>query len=488
MVASVASGDDRVLYSGSLSGVGRIDLSVGTPSVDSDLFGYADCTWRLEVDALYIDDEYEIDHSGALNCLQIDSLSIPEVTMVITPPIGEPIECPGSVSFSSFSLEKLPFVKRFPGNTVANISTSCGECTAFCSILSVNRGNSYAGTRQPCVEFVWSVDDTEWQYQPATGPLQRLEIVEVEGACFLKLTEVGIATLAGDLIAIDPDNCNLGMALTAIDDDDNYIRIGCNPCHCWEYKCDTCRCVCPTLCVSGSQDGDAVTPFELDWDEIEQRWGDAEFSVTLGKNAETGACEVTVTGYDPVEVDNLCSHNFGFLVSDYDGNFFSFSCKTCEGSCGAGTCLQYCSDVPAVLFAEISAADWDEALCPFLPTPCFETITIGLAQIFVGDVATGEFRWQGSGIIQCRNCNPTLTDPTDYIVSLDLGCDGLGSFSVRKRNPPPGHPDTMGGSWDIDFELPCGPGAVWDLEFEFDNASALQGCCDEAGFVVAVTE
>jgi hypothetical protein len=437
---------------------------------------------------LYVTEEEPIDHSGAINCQVMPEFSVSDISITVQPPVGDPVECVGTLTFSSFVLRKIPFVHRFPGG-VANVAVSCGMCDEVCSTLAVVTGTATAS--DPCREFTWNVETGQWEY--ADGDygydLQVIELFEVEGECYVRLTSIVPDTFEGDLIKIDEYACNLGMNLTAVDEDGRFIRVSCNPCHCWEYKCGNCRCLCERLCVSGVIGGDAIEPGVAIWDNDYEQWRLNDLIIELGKNQENDKCTISIAGFDPVDVDNLCTKDFALTVGNENGDFYALSCETCQGSCGSGTCLEYCDDVPAILFADVTPTDWDEALCPGLAFGCFEPIQIALAQFFVGGgVVAGEYRWQGSGVIDCRNCNPTVTDPTEYIVAIDLGCDGTGFFSVRKRNPAPGDPDATGVQFAIDFILPCGDDSVWDLAFTFDNDSGLQNCCDEAGWLVEISE
>jgi hypothetical protein len=115
-------------------------------------------------------------------------------------------------------------------------------------------------------------------------------------------------------------------------------------------------------------------------------------------------------------------------------------------------------------------------------TGCFTTISFPLAQSFVSTVLNpaGEYRWQGCGIIACKNClSPTLTN---HLVCIDLGCDGLGTFSIQ------GPGIIVPCSVPISVAIPCNTGIPIDVELDEIQCDGLTLCCDEGGFIVRITE
>jgi hypothetical protein len=222
-------------------------------------------------------------------------------------------------------------------------------------------------------------------------------------------------------------------------------------------------------------------PVMISWDKDALRWGDETFSITPYQD-ENGDCKATVTGFEePATLTNTCGDNFIIQASTTqeqweesgEVNFLIAGCKNCDVGCTQGTCLSDCDDVPKVLFAEVSPMAWDEMLgCPV--ELCFETITIALIQSYVSTVENpaGEYRWQGCGVISCRSCGSATR--TNEVICIDIGCDGIGTVS-----------GPCGDS--IAFSLPCGIGAVWDLDFDLPCTGG-GGCCDEAGFHISITE
>lgn len=466
---------------------GKLSLSVGEVEYGSDLNGYADCSWRLETEYDGVLDEVALDHSGDINCMVSPGFSIDELNWPYTDSYGSH-DCIGSLTFSSFLMDKVPFVKRFTSDFAPEASVSCGACSEVCTVLSVGRGNTYNDTREECEEFNYiDYDGGYW-----AGPSgQRITLVEVEGVCYLELTDVTPLTFKGDLIRIDPYECAVGMNLTAEDYDGNYIQIGCNPCSCWKHVCGSCRCVCPALCVVGMESGYPIEPMVLAWDPDLFQWGDEYFSIALTEGYD-GGCQVEVTGFDdPIPLPEACSPDVAFVVATtlsqqiYDGGatYYSVSCSTCEGLCGAGSCLDICDDVPQVLFATVSPQNWMPAIGCDDKDLCFVPFSIPLALIYAPDAA-GKYRWQGQQVFSCKgDCFDTEEEELNYIAQIDIGCDGLVTFTVLD-----GDENTIDCTEDFEFALPCGPDAVWDLDMTSQIGCGEIACCAAAGFSIAVSE
>tara|TARA_R110000851_G_scaffold263001_2_gene415515 strand:- start:57 stop:761 length:705 start_codon:yes stop_codon:yes gene_type:complete len=232
----------------------------------------------------------------------------------------------------------------------------------------------------------------------------------------------------------------------------------------------------------------------LSWDVDNSRWGDDAFSVQLSSD-DNGDCQVTVTGFeDPVPLPDACSPDIAFVIAStieqaiYDGGstLYSIFCAQCPNSCQAsGACIDICDTVPQVLFATISPQNWIEMLGCDYQDLCFEPFTMPLVQVYSPDAA-GEFRWIGQQVFSCRgDCFDEDADEQDFIVQLDIGCDGIASFSVTDPNS-----EAIACTAEFSFELPCGTcnTEVWDFEWSTETGCGSIDCCAEAGFDIAVSE
>lgn len=488
----------RTTYTISVGG-SDLTLSVGAVTIDSALWDYAACSWRMQYAPLSVDEEHEIVFTeDDINCLQAPAFSLPITLEVIVD--GYPEDCPGTITFSAHTLDKIPYRNKWFGSSIeAALAATCGSCENVCTVLSVKRGDaaSYNYIPDSCDEFTWDPTEGAWIFGD-----ERIDIVEVDYQCYLQLTSFDTATLEGDLIAIAPGACSLGMVLTVKDLIGNWAKISCSPCSCWKHVCGTCRCICDTLCVIGMEGDYIQGPYELPWDGDLFQWGGDGHDLTISlSEAEDKSCQVLLDGFDePVAIDNTCGANLSFLfnrsVEDtlaYGIKFYAGFCKACEGSCNAGTCLSECEEVPRLLFAKVSALDWTPMLgCEGFPaSQCFEDFSIPIFQFFVPTTLNpaGEYRWQGSQTFQCRGCdtggNPSFAEYRTNIATVDIGCDGLGSLTITGPDSG-GTPRTV--TVDIVFDLPCNGGS-WELgPWSAVNATGSMLCCNEAGFSVSLSE
>lgn len=483
-------------------GGGTITLTVGEPQLGSPLYNYADCSWKIYSYELGIEEEYEIIHEeGQIHCQAPPDFTITNVNRQYTDDYGYTQDCYGDITFEEFTMDKIPFLYRWWDDDELQFTYPvCGTCSQVCTVLSVRKGdaNDPDYTSDVCDEFYWN-GSNGWSGLDTT---ETIELVELYGECYLKLTNWNTATLQGDLIRIDADYCAEGMVLTARDEIGNWVKIGCNPCYCYKYLCGTCRCVCNTLCVVGFEGGYAQGPYELAWDKDNNRWGDpySDALVVYLSSDEYGSCQVSMTGFtDPVSIEDTCGMDISFTFSDpidvqleYGVRYYTGFCRACEGSCSAGTCLDDCEDVPRILYAGFEPDSWTPMLgCTGPFGDCFTAFTFELVQLFVPTLLNpaGEWRWQGSKAFQCTGCdtggNPGFKTPRTNIVQIDIGCDGQGTVSVTGE-------DTSGNtyvlSWAISFTLPCGLGATWNLgPYTEANGGSLI-CCLEAGFTLNITD
>jgi hypothetical protein len=459
-----------VAYTIALPGIGELTIFVGSPDAYNEYFGTETCIWQITAPDISIDQTTPIQHSGEVHCQAPPDWIIEGVDL----PRGE-TTCTGTLSIEKFELAKIPFVTRWPDYVENPVEISCGYCSQFCEILCVRRGNASERTR---IEFIWNETDLSWNANDDSG--HSIELHEYGGECFLLLNFDTENEFNGQLLAIDPNACGIGMDLTANGEGTNFVSVSCNRCSCWKYICGTCRCVCKALCLVGVLDG-VETRLELDWDAANSMWGDSEFGVTLG-NDENDNCVVTVTGFDgSVLIRNDCGSQIVFNVSeDFEDmlaagevNYLYGFCRQCEGSCTQGSCLDLCEDVPDTIYCELTPTLWTPMLGCDDGDLCFDPITIPMFLVFVANEAAGEWRWIGYGIISCHSCNPP-TAPVNYLVRVDYGCDGNGLFSIGQTS--------LGAGYNFTADPPCGADAVWDIEFETNYGMGGAGCCDVAAF------
>lgn len=478
--AKAAVSGPRTTYTFGIPDLGSLILSVGRP--DNELYGH--CTWRLQCDAAGIYEEVGLEHSGEIHCQAPPNFTLENVNIPFYPPDGSgALDCYGTLTFTEASLAKVPFRYKWAGIEQKQV-VDCAYCVEACTVLCVKRG-SLESEEYTRIEFVYNSYDERWIANDGSGDY--FSITSIDDVCYIYLESMEDVDYQGFLIEIPESDCSDKLNLYASDyNSGKWIRISCNPCSCWDYICGTCRCVCKELCVVGKQDNTFVSPFNISWDYDTLRWGDDIFSVTPYKDEETGECKVSITGYDePVTLYDMCSENFfAAVASDEEEqidtglvNYIYVSCKKCSsGDCSGGTCLSFCPDVPKILYADLSPTAWDEMLGCDPMSLCFSPITIELAQIFIGTTENpaGEYRWVGFGIIACKSCSPP-TSPVNTIVSIDIGCDGIGRMTVGDM------------VFDFSLTIPCNGSAVWDFDFLFDGPGTGP-CCDVAGFELNISE
>lgn len=478
--AKASNSGPRTSYLFPLPNIGNLTLTVGTP--ESTLYG--SCTWKIDCSGAGISEEVAIDHSGDVHCQAPPNFILENVNLPYYPVDGgDPIDCFGDIEFIEASLAKMPFEYKF-ADIEEKHTIDCAYCVEACTVLCVKRGTAESDTYTR-VEFIFNEYSNRWEANDRSG--EYLVFTNIDGVCYIYLENMEDADYQNTYIEIPAGSCSDKMSLYANDYmTGKWIRISCNPCSCWRYMCESCRCVCKELCVVGKQDNGFVAPFNISWDYDLRIWGDETFSVVPSKDLETGECKVTITGYDePVTVYDMCSEIFFAAVSSTEEeqidtglvNYLYVSCKKCSGAdCGGGTCLSQCADVPKILYADLSPTAWDEMLGCNPASLCFSPITIELAQVFIGTLLNpaGEYRWLGAGMIACKSCNPP-TLPVNTLVTIDIGCDGTGRMTVGSM------------VFDFSFTIPCQGSAIWDFDFLFDGPGSGP-CCDVAGFELNISE
>lgn len=205
---------------------GAVTIRNGDPAVSGSAYAGYSCVWELATETAGIITEEPIDHSGAVNCMELpDGWEVPCDTG----------DCAGTLTFSSLELKKVPFIKKYWG-VAETFSRSCGSCTSLCTVLCVRRGTA-ASTDYTRVDFVWDALTERWEAEDGSG--QYISAVEYAGDCYVELTSISPATFNGDLLPMNA--CARGFSAAGTDEADNWITVSCNPCSCWEYLCGTCR-------------------------------------------------------------------------------------------------------------------------------------------------------------------------------------------------------------------------------------------------------
>lgn len=153
----------------------------------------------------------------------------------------------------------------------------------------------------------------------------------------------------------------------------------------------------------------------LEWDNINFRWGDVDYSIGLSKDPITGDCRLNVPGFDPIPTDT-CGTGINFSLEDEEGNRAIGRCRNCHCfTKPAECCGSDIYELPLVLVAEVeSVADCD----------CI-TSTIYLLLDLTG------IQWSGTGPGGCAEtrisitvaCNPGTTCPVG--VTVDVCCNPL---------------------------------------------------------------
>lgn len=453
----LAHGDvpNRRMYQTGIPDVGKVVISVGTLETDESV-----CTWRLEVPDRGIYEETVIDHRGAVHCLAPPTFHIPDVNITSTDPFGVVHDCHGSISSAAYVQRKVPFRRRTDDYGKTELSeVACGACVEVCNVLCVKRNDATEESGFSRVEFgysdgKWTSDDDDY-----------FTLVEVDGSCYLHLDGMDIGDLSGSLMEINPEQCSLGMNLSAKSGPD-WIKISCNQCQCWDYICGTCRCACHTLCVLRATNG-ALTKEVLQWDPTQLWWGDDESHIDLLPDDDGDCVAAALDFKQPARVNNDCGEGIIFAMADdpsdqilggYQKSLWAW-CVGCTGDCEDGTCLEACDNVAQVIYATVTGKYNRVEGEGEVEIVCMGPAEIAMGLVFVGNEAAGEWRWVGAGPITCTETGDTK------LMSINISCDGLGTWSVAGVGGT-----ECTGTFEVD--IPCGN--LWDQEVESEQACP---CC-----------
>lgn len=487
MLATPNTNGTRTEYTTSING-NDIILSVGQPEYGSPLNEYAYCTWRFQSYSLGIDEEVEVTHNkGEVNCLQLPEFYANYLEGA----------CGGEITFEAWEMKKVPYQKRHFGETGStDLYPGCGYCDQICTLLAVYRGTDedygYSDD-DSCIEFEWDEYERKWSNYD-TG--EEILLVEEYDECYLELRNWAEETFEEDRIILNAGECTTSLVKTIRDELGNWVKIACKPCSCWKHICGTCRCVPDTICVTG-EIGGYPAGGELIWDSEYLHWSDGYITISMYEN-DNGQCEVAGGGLEPAVVE--CGQDFFFTILPTDEqvaagytDFLSGWAKQCAGTCGGGGSCFACDDVPETLYCLVYPREWTPALgCEGSPTSnCFEPISVSLSQRFVPTALNpaGEWRWIGTQTFECRGCdtggNPGFKEYRSTRVDIDMGCDGVGSATFTGES-------ALGGTAteviDFLFSVPCGDGEYWDLGPYTVDSGGLLICCNEAGFVIQISD
>lgn len=488
-------------YVGWVRGAGEIHMTIQRRPYDLD----QTCIWRIEVPDLYIDDEYELD-GRTISCKSPPTFVIEDV--VYEDVCGDP--CEGNIVIEPYEESKIPFRRPKWEDQPETIDVNCGGdsgCGEVCWAICVTRSTEAYGEEDRRHTFFWSEDEQCWNGGVSLEGYEcgeeKIDLVEIEGECYLRIKHFEMSEFVNDLIKVDPNACAKGMNLFAEDELGSWIRISCNPCWCWNYVCGKCRCICSELCLVGMDGNDLVGPFALSWDEYLGAWTDGNEVVSLDTEPivpECGhetRCVLRVPGFDEATpVADVCRSGLSLTVADdsllEDYGYYRWRaawCRIGQTPCDAGNCGTFCDDIPSILYADCSPMEWEgQHYCEDMNDGalCFEPFTIPLVLVAIPHPdAAADFMWTGAVTVPCRSCEG---DETTHLVQVWVQCDGLVVFALRS---------SQSSGWDCSMEdfiaTPCARCDVpldETLEFDVDECSlpAVGPCCNNAGVKIHLSE
>jgi hypothetical protein len=335
----------------------------------------------------------------------------------------------------------------------------CGQCSQYCTILCLEWSIGGEAQKTQFGTQVGVSTESEQVYWTALlddGSTATIVAYEaVDGNCYLAIDHPGLEDFQPVMI---PDGmCNLGMVIEAQGDyrwPNKSVSISCNKCTCWDYVCERCRCVCPTLCivsVNGTQQTDIIR-YELDWDPVKLIWGNEEKWVGVRANPVTGKCEFVISGwndgpyaeYEPsestIEIEECGADMSYFVTSDRETAFetgvFRFEygvCKGCDPECFKYFCDDCCGDcdspeLPETLFFDIVGST--VAGEPEGSPPCLAVYDIPLVHTM--PLFEESHRWEGHAIVDCTAVFESPPGPNSILIDIRISCSGdLWTLTVR---------------------------------------------------------
>lgn len=407
------------------------------------------CMFRVFIPARDIQDDYVID-GGLRECSMY-----PEFRQTCRDPYFQYDDfviggCTGTLIIKRKELEKVPFHSSKEGldtSTIEMPEAACGPCTEYCRVLCLEW--TVGGETQKS-EFRIQEGESPavWNHRIPDGELATITLEEIEGVCHLVIDHEGLGIF--DKVPIPYQMCNLGMVIehsgTIEGAAGKFVSISCNRCTCWDYICETCRCVCPTMCivsVDGPEQTD-VTYYDLEWDPVLIRWGTAEKWVAIRANPDTGKCEYVISGWnsDPeadydaeastIEIEE-CGKDMSYYITSspteaLSTGIFKFEygvCKTCNPDCFKYVCDDCCGEcdspeLPDTLFFDIvgSAVAGEPEGSP----PCLAVYDIPLVHTM--PLFAESHRWEGHAIVDCTAVFESPPGPNSVLIDIRISCSG----------------------------------------------------------------
>ena len=420
----------------------------------------------------------------------------------------------GTLVIERKMLQTVPFTSPVFNPETDLITTDvepCGYCTEWCNTICLE-WTSGGQRRKDEFDFGFTEGLVRFYgHTFADGQSAFITPMEDEdGKCFLRINHRDIEDFPD--VYIPNGMCNLGMIIEATDtyDTSRTVSISCNRCSCWDYICETCRCVCPVLCVvsiEGSSFSD-IDRQELIWDRTKLRWGTDEKWVAVRANPETGKCEFISSAwintnynemdYDPdvSNIDAQCGGEMSYFIarelSDavIDGNYRLEwgQCRQCQPDCfGPLICAECCTDcedpvLPDTLYFDLvgrPVASGEE------PGPyavrCIEIYDLPL--VHMEPLFAERHRWEGRHIISCGCPQDSETqdpNPDNYFIHIVITCSGETwtiDVSISRPEGSIGNDQTTNTGIDT-VSFSCSP-IAWTGALELGGLiNAALCCCD----------
>ena len=458
-----ASGPGQAFYRIEYSGeIGGVDYALTISEEDDGL-----CYWRAFVDG-NLSAHIAIDH------INVTCLSVPEISITgVTDTSG----CTGTISFSNYLADKLPFHHVVPETTgiemVIPTWTTSEEAQCNCEsvpkFLCVDGVRHVDGDREQ-VQFVWdeALGD-RWTYCPICLTAAECQVLSLKehiylrgdsyGNCYLEFDfeQTGpwtndwaspqntlgddIHEIRDGMVAIESCGCDIHAHSYSMDRT-RFVNINAGDCGCWKYHCAKCRCVPHTLCVIGEIDGEQVTG-EAHWDGDGWQFSAAgyvpAFTIKIGPD-ECDNCVLSVVGDFSVDFQSSTSVSCGeFLsgevVNEIDpynlatNNWLWLSssvCSECEVA-ACGICAQTrCGGPPKIVYFDL------EARTNFVPLPpgwVYEYCNLSMElHFFQRWIPTPPARIQcgyvGYKVVTCPAT--AYEDEENFVIRVTIADDGFG--------------------------------------------------------------
>jgi hypothetical protein len=464
---------------------------------------YDVCYWRLTIPARDITVDVLIVH-GSIPCDGEDTrVTCQKPRIVIEDFVLQ--GCSGTLVVERKLLETVPFEREVEAETAPlPIDHPCTDCGDVCTRICLEYHVGDVVTKE---EFVLT-GEFKYAFTPPGGETSLIEFVPnpYTGECELVLNHVTLTGFAP--FPIPGGLCGKGLVTTQTNGDGVFASISCNPCSCWNYLCESCRCVCPVLCVTtvnGSQVTD-ISRTEKVWDEDEQYWGDAYKWISIRPNADSLECEWYLSDWDEGDYDpeesslsvESCGGDMSYFITTTledaieagEWRYEFGTCKQCEPDCfGPLNCADCCTDcenpqLPALLYFDLigrPVAGGEEP--PPDPVRCIEVYDIPLTHR--QPLFAEAHRWEGRSVVSCgcpQSAETPDPAPDNYSVEIVVTCSGeTWTISVTIRRPE-GQigSDTITDSSTKTASFSCSP-VAWTGELELGGLiNANLCCCDLA--------